>query len=496
MTDTPTTINHIPEHTAQLRAQHPTFRYEQLLITPTSGGLRLDYRFTIQPNLAFCPNIEIPLQDPARAAALCDDPTVRRLAFFIGMVELLSYWKLCCPPRIEIAAGHISDTETPFWDTLIRKGLGEFFFTNNISPDINFSIFSAGKQANPDEDVRSIHPSKPDSYLVLVGGGKDSIVTLELLRGLTKAAGASIIPFALNPIPASLEAIHAANYTGALVAKRTIDPKLRELNSKGYLNGHTPFSALIAFISTLTAYANGQHFILASNESSASEGNLDFHGMQINHQYSKSLEFEREFRRYISKLRVPVEYLSFLRPLNEIQICALFSTMTKQHAVFRSCNREQTLAARTRHTITATGIGSIKRQGWCADCPKCVFTFLCLRCFLTDQELQEIFGVPVEQQHHFLPLASALAGVSDHKPFECVGTYEEVRSCLSHLIKERTLTLPANEISTELQTHLLHAPPVELRSLLNRWNDQHFLNPSLESLLRNALEQFHQAATL
>jgi len=412
------------------------------------------------------------------------------------MIELLSYWKLCCPPRIEITAGHLSESEVIFWETLIRRGLGEFFFTNHISPNIHFSIVSSGKQENRSDALSSTTPSKPESYLVLVGGGKDSIVTLELLRALIKEAGATVTPFAINPIPASLEAIHSANYTAPLIAKRTIDPKLRDLNSKGYLNGHTPFSALIAFISTLTAYANDHHFVLASNEASASEGNLDFHGIQINHQYSKSLEFESAFRRYTSDLNIPVEYLSFLRPLNEIQICALFSTMTQQHSIFRSCNREQTLAARARHTTAPAGVASIQRQGWCADCPKCVFTFLCLRCFLPDQELQEIFGVPVERQPHFLPLASALAGVSDHKPFECVGTYEEIQSCLAHLINKRKLTLPTTETSAELHNYLQQTEPVALRTLLNRWNNQHFLNPPLEALLRHALEQFHQAATL
>jgi hypothetical protein len=496
MTDDSLKKTAIPEKAAQLRGQHHAFRYERYSVTPISEGLRLDYRFTIEPNLEFSPHIEIPLRDPLQADRLCNDLTVRRLAFLTGMVEILSYWKLCCSPRIEIAAGYLSEAEIRFWDALIRKGLGEFFYTNHITPNIDLSIVSFGKPEDHRTEAHPKNPQGPDSYLVLVGGGKDSIVSLELLRELPHTAGATVTPFALNPIPASLEGIHSANYPDYLLAKRTIDPKLRDLNSNGYLNGHTPFSALIAFIATLTAYTNGQRFVLASNEASANEGNIDFDGFKINHQYSKSLEFESAFRTYISQLHIPVEYVSLLRPLNEIQICALFSTMSRQHPIFRSCNREQTLAARSRHAATHPNTASIHRQGWCADCPKCVFTFLCLRCFLAEQELQEIFGVSVDTQPHFISLASSLAGFSDHKPFECVGTYEEVQSSLVHLISNQKLKLPGTEATEQLQRHLSKTAPVHLAALLNRWNDHHFLTSPLESLLRSALQQFNQAHTL
>jgi hypothetical protein len=478
----------LPDNVTRLREQHPTIFYKSCDVSADPKGLRLHYHFTISPQLEFTPQILIPLEDPKHAETVSRAPVVQRLAFLIGMVELLSYWKLCCPPKIEVEAGYLSDDELPFWEGLLRRGLGEFFYLNHIPPTIDFSICSSGTKVSNLSDDSALPAQKPDSYLVLVGGGKDSIVTLELLGRSLTDLGSRVGSFSVNPIPASLEAIRTAHYPAPLIAERTIDPRLIELNSQGYLNGHTPFSALLAFISTLTAYLNGYHCVLASNEASASEGNTEFHGVEINHQYSKSFEFEKLFREYISKLDLPVEYVSFLRPLNELQICALFSDMPSYHKIFRSCNREQTQAARSRLSHPISSANQPIRHGWCADCPKCVFTFLCLRTFLSQQHIHDIFGTDPSLQPNFSTLVAALAGFSEHKPFECVGTYEEVRSCLLYLMEHQRITFPSSEICAEIHRRILLSAPQPLHVLLNSWNNSHFLDSSLEALLRRALE--------
>jgi hypothetical protein len=478
----------LPETAARLREQHPTFCYESYSVAPDSKGLRLEFRFTIAPTLEFTPHIIIPIADPSSISRLSEDPMVKRLTFLIGMVELLSYWKLCCSPRIEINCGELDSTEVAFWEKLIRKGLGEFFFTNNISPNLEFSIVSAPQKTPNSEETTKRNRIPDNTYLVLVGGGKDSLVTLELLRRASDTTKISVNALALNPIPASIDAISAAHYPAPLFIQRTLDPKLRDLNSQGYLNGHTPFSALLAFTTVLTAYANGYRYILASNEASASEGNILFHGLEINHQYSKSYEFERDLRDYISTLKLGVEYLSLLRPINELQICAIFSEMPKYHPIFRSCNREQTLAARTRTLANTVANTASARPGWCANCPKCAFTFLCLRCFLSQQQIHEIFGVDPSLQSDFSSLAFELAGFSAHKPFECVGTYQEVRACLAHLFETQKLSLPPSDRSRDLKQQIASCAQPSLSELLTRWNNEHFLNARLEALLHRALE--------
>jgi hypothetical protein len=479
----------LPDKTTTLRERHPSFRYESYRITPTNNGIELKYHFLISPQISFRPTLRLPLADPASGERIAADPLVNRLAFLIGMVELLSYWKTCCSPIIEVAAGPLNQNEMVFWERLIRSGLGEFFYTNQIPPSIDFMIL-----ASPDRQLAcysgdSSHATDPDSFMVLVGGGKDSTLTLELLRKGAHCQKLKLAAFVLNPISASLESIQVAGYSTCLIATRQIDPQLRDLNSRGYLNGHTPFSALLAFVSSLVAYINGYRHVLASNEASASEGNIEFHGMDINHQYSKSFEFESLFKEYAKNLQIPVEYLSFLRPINELQICALFSAISSQLQVFRSCNREQTLAARSREKEGGAAGPGPKRSGWCANCPKCVFTYLCLSCFLPQDKLVEIFGVNPSAQPNFLNLVAELSGLTEHKPFECVGTYEEVRACLKHLSDNSLLQAETTlALKTLLSSHCIKDGQTISR-LLSAWNNQHFLSSSLETIIKEALSQ-------
>ena len=58
-----------------------------------------------------------------------------------------------------------------------------------------------------------------------------------------------------------------------LVMNRAIDPKLFDMNTAGYYNGHVPISGIIAFVLITAAYLYDYNFIVMSNEKSANEGN-------------------------------------------------------------------------------------------------------------------------------------------------------------------------------------------------------------------------------
>lgn len=433
--------------------------------------LELEYSFALDPLAPFKTRLSIPNSRQSL------DATGRRLAFLIGMVELISYWKLACPARISVECGTLDNDEITWWKELIRHGLGEFFFLNEIPPQIEFNIETSGSVL--ELLVPETTDLRRDARLILVGGGKDSIVTLELMKELEHGENTALC---VNPIPASIDAINAAQYGEAFVISRTLDPRLRDLNSSGYLNGHTPYSALLAFVSTLTAYQNGYSEIVASNESSASEGNIHYHGVEVNHQYSKSFAFESAFRGYLEKLSLPIAYFSFLRPLNELQICALFSQRPAHHAIFRSCNREQTLAARSR-SAEPTGA---KRPGWCGACPKCVFTYICLSCFLELDQVDRIFGESPRFGQNFTALVRDLSGSGAHKPFECVGTHAEVQVALSELC-EKLRRKGEHECAASLSAYL-PASPQQLVEVLSAWNKDHFLDDAMCNLLRRKIQ--------
>ncbi len=227
----------------------------------------------------------------------------------------------------------------------------------------------------------------------------------------------------MNPRGATVECARVAGFPidEVLVIRRTIDPTLLDLNAKGYLNGHTPFSAMLAFYTLLASLLSGIPNVALSNESSANESTVI--GTDVNHQYSKSLEFEDDFRKYVNEeLRMKNEessfnYFSFLRPLSELQIAMLFSRFTQYHDVFRSCN-----------------VGS-KQDIWCGHCAKCLFAYIILSPFIEPARLNRIFGKSMLDDKSLELEFRQLLGEEETKPFECVGTVSEVRQALAMALR-------------------------------------------------------------
>jgi len=328
------------------------------------------------------------------------------------MIELVSYWKATCSPTIIVKPGILNNYQIEWWKHIYYHGLGEFFYLNGIN--ISSTEFLSFTTFN-DKPFKPVVLRGTKGVIVPVGGGKDSAVTLHLSLDM----GDMTVPFLMNPRPAMTDSLEAEGdrFRSPVIVERIIDPLLLELNSRGYLNGHTPFSALLAFYTLLAGYITGITSIRLSNESSANEPTIP--GTSINHQYSKSFDFERRFRDYTGKIISPdFNYHSFLRPLNELQIAALFSGFKQFHAVFRSCN-----------------VGS-KTNIWCGKCSKCLFTTIILAPYLPAETVRNIFNKDLFDDPELIPMIRELSGMDDIKPFECVGTINEVRLALSEIIRK------------------------------------------------------------
>ena len=196
-----------------------------------------------------------------------------------------------------------------------------------------------------------------------------------------------------------------------------------DLNAQGFLNGHTPFSAIVAFSSILVSIIYQKKYVCLSNEASANESTiLD---EEVNHQYSKSYEFEVDFNEYVSKyITKEIKYFSLLRPLSELIITHIFSQLKEYHNVFRSCN-----------------VGS-KKGIWCNKCAKCLFVYVMLSAYMSDEELISIFGTNMLEDEEMYETLKELSGIKDNKPFECVGTRDEVVVAITKAIKLRGDKLP------------------------------------------------------
>ena len=389
----------------ELRNEYNSFIYKKYEIKETEDSYNITYYFEIPNLITFTPTYEIKKDLLKREI----DDFAKYLIFHIGLVELISYWKCACPKDVIIKAGYIDEEQIKFFKKLYFYGLGEFFYRNgiNVSEEDFMNI-------TVDAPKQEYHENYNGSgNLIPVGGGKDSCVSLEILKGLDN------LPVVMNPKEVHFECAKAAGYDEMLTITRNLDKQLIELNSKGFLNGHTPFSSLVSFVTYLLAYLTNRKYIVLSNEDSANESSVI--GTKINHQYSKTYEYENDFNNYTKKyFNIDIKYFSFLRPLSEYQIAQLFSNYKQYHKVFKSCN-----------------VGSKTTPWtWCGECPKCLFVYIILSPKLYKDELVNIFGKDLYENESLLPTFKELIGDAKTKPFECVGTIKEVRYALSLTIKK------------------------------------------------------------
>lgn len=458
----------------ELRKKHPRFIYRRSGWEIKSNILQCSWHFEIKPNFEFHPTLSISLPDEKQNTKYTyDRQMLDWLVFQIGMVESLSYWKLTAAPEIVVEAGGLTDTQIEWWHRLLIGGMGEYFFVNHIDfTQDNFVKIVAGGQIGNETAAATLSTQitlNPNAYLIPVGGGKDSIVTLELLKLYRRQnPDTQLLASSLNPTQASLDVAKQSGLTLINIA-RQLDPKLLALNQQGYLNGHTPFSALLAFTNSLVAYLyNCQHAVL-SNEQSANEGNAQFYGQSINHQYSKSYAFEHDFRQYLGE-NLSVNYFSLLRPLNELQIAKTFSQLGKQYfRIFRSCNRGQ------------------KTNSWCGECAKCLFAWTVLFPFLDEKTIVQIFGQNLFDNSKLIPIAHELVGQTTNKPFDCVGTYLESKVAFwlaTGIYQRNHLSLPKVLAALEKNRCLIDVDQDIAAKLLKQWSNNHFLPKSLGNFLQ------------
>ena len=389
------------------REEFPTFLYKSYFYE-FCPDLEITYHFEIPGLKEFFPRIRIPKE---YITISYDKDYLDYLVFHVGLIELISYVKCTCSKEIVIEADYLSREQILFFKKLYYYGLGEFLYRNGISieEDELFDIVCVRKE-------RKLSPISyvGEGNLICVGGGKDSCVSLELLKNESNRC------FIMNPKAPSLECCHVAGYDDSHIIQieRYLDKGILELNEKGYLNGHTPLSSLIAFISYLCAYLSGSSQIVLSNEASANQATVL--GTNINHQYSKTLEFENDFRTYMDTfIGLPISYFSLLRGLSEYNIAKIFSHYPKYHSVFKSCN-----------------LGSKEKEWkWCCNCPKCLFIYTILSPFLSKDERITIFGEDLFDREDLLEMMLEMTGYAKQKPFECVGTYEEARLAMSQAIQ-------------------------------------------------------------
>ncbi len=362
------------------------------------GHVLLDY--ALGEELHFSERIELPV-----AAPLSDSERERvdGLLALLHWVAGVSYFKAALPPRIICESAPPPPAAAELLEALYSEGLGELAYTNGLEA-LPRPVFPRGEApargASP--------PSSLGRLLVPVGGGKDSAVAIEIAR----RSGAEVALFSIGSAAPIVRTAAAAGLPH-LIARRSLDPLLFELNAAGAVNGHIPITAIVTCVALLTAALNGFDAVTMANERSASAPNLQWDGIEVNHQFSKGLRAERLLSAAVAETGVPVRQFSILRGASELAIARAFAEMERYHGAFTSCNAIFRIDP------------ALRAASWCCDCPKCRFVFLALAPFSSPAQLREIFGADLLAEESQFEGFALLAASGGHKPFECVGEEQE-----------------------------------------------------------------------
>ena len=375
------------------------FNYDQ-------KNLKIDFNYEIEfedrQSLNFTEAIELP-----KVPRKLNEEELNKFLEPLSLMLGISYYKLYCPSVIKVPFS-LSKEQANFWETVYGKGLGEFLYRNKLDPSI------IAKFPNTDATGHSVSLGQTDQILLGIGGGKDSVVASQLLKDEDFTA---FLVETQRPDPVSQSLIDAIGRP-ELKIKRTLDPKIFEKHEGAY-NGHIPISAIFAFIGLLSAAMYGHKYVVVGNEHSSNFGNIEYKGEIINHQWSKSAEFESMLQDYTRKFMTPdIKYFSLLRQFYEIRIAEIFAKQKKYLNAFSSCNRNFKVHEKRIDQL------------WCGECPKCAFTFLILSAFMDKANLVEIFKKDLFIDAKLIPLFADILGFGNMKPFDCVGTFEESQAAL------------------------------------------------------------------
>lgn len=417
--------------------RYKQFIFEDYQFDPRTKVLSLHYNYDDSVSFTETYRFDFPLQNLATEAC---DRAFQQLFFIAGV----SYYKAYLAPEIVVRKGQLDQQMADFYAKTYRRGLGEFFYINQLDPRTPV-VFPVTTQA-----LQPVITPTLEGILIGLGGGKDSLVSVELF----KKTRANVATWSLNHRPQLTPLVERVGLPHYFV-ERQWDPSLVQHNAEGALNGHIPISAIFATCGVVVAVLTGRRDATVSNELSANEPTLHYKDIAINHQYSKSAEFEADFQGLlVHAFDQGPRYYSFLRPLSELRIAELFCRsggLDRYDGVFSSCNRAY--------------VHGNDQLFWDGMCPKCAFFFLVMAPFAKIEQLTAIFnGNHLLHDPDLQQTYKQLLGIAGDKPLDCVGEIKESRTAMrlaqdkdESLREKYTFDIPDDYDYTALGQH--HMPP-------------------------------------
>jgi hypothetical protein len=422
-------------------------------------------RYALDDEVHFTEEFDLPVGEPLSDG---ERERVDGLLSLLHWVAGVSYFKTAAPPEVACETGAPPPAVAALLEALYSEGLGEFAYTNRLA-ELPRPRFPIG-QASAADEARPAGPRPLGRVLAPVGGGKDSAVALEIVR----RSGSELTLFSIGDAAPIVRTVAAAQLPHLMVRRR-LDPGLAALNRSGALNGHIPVTAIVSCVALLVAALRGFDTVAMANERSASHGNLEWDGVDVNHQFSKGLRAERLLRGALSEVAPELEIFSVLRPASELAIARAFARLDAYHDAFTSCNAIFRIDP------------ELRASSWCCDCPKCRFVFLVLAPFSSPEHLSSVFGRDLLQDESQLAGFALLTATGGHKPFECVG--EEMESLAAiRLLAEDPRWADHSVVRGLVSEVLAQASPGEgdpaaVFALSDEHEVPEFLMPDLRALL-------------
>lgn len=440
-------------------AQPREFVFSRYTLDQARGEVVFEYvvRFEERPEERFQDVMSLPKEAQISAVP---PALLERCLQSLHLILGISYWKMYCPAKMCLEAGYGLDAEqAKFWTTVYTKGLGEFFYRHQI--DFRDLIHFPVSVYRAEE---AISYRRRNHVLLPIGGGKDSMVSADLLTEI----GIPFRPFVYgaSKVQADVMRFFAER---ELSVQTKLDPQMIAPSKSGAAyNGHVPITTVWSFGALLMAVLCDYAWVVFSNEASASEGNVEYLGLEINHQWSKSIEAEQLIRNYIHRYVTPdVTLFSLLRPLSELAIAKRFSRSAKRYlGHVSSCNRN--------FVVSKAQPERLGKAYWCGECPKCAFVFALLAAFVPKDQLVDAIGRDLFADSHLEEVYRELLGIKGIKPFECVGTPEETR--LAFYLAGKTGSYTGEPIMELFQT--------EVAPLVSDWSalETRVLTPNADTV--------------
>jgi len=365
---------------------------------------------------------------------------MEKLYFHIAAFEANKLTSLL-PERFDLGPfRHLyTDAFEALWRRILHKVWAQWRY-ENAAPHYRGPAI-VGASAGPVPPATSA-VAGPVEVLLFCGGGKDSLVAMQLLEraGIEYASYAYAHSIYGTPgfqhhlIEGLLRHFSPVSQHRHWVFDDFLGcPFLeveRDWGVKTITAAETPSSVFGALPLVLE---HGYKYLAVGHERSADVGNLVWGatGEEVNHQWGKSLEAELLLSDYLRReLIANVSYFSVLKPIYDVLIFNLLRRDLRAVPAAHSCNI---------------------RKPWCGKCPKCAYVWLNYMAYLPVEVVNPLFGrnlfeVPENERSY-----RQMLGLEEHTPFECIGQIPEAQLafelCRRKGLKGRAMDVFANELT-------------------------------------------------